>query len=307
MIYSVATLAVLLGGLYVASGRATARIHAAYPPVGQFVTALGEDVHYVEAGAGQPVILLHGASGNVRDFLHGGLMERLAQNYRVIAFDRPGSGYTTRRAGGLHDPRRQAEVLAAAANALGAENPIVVGHSLGAAITMGWMMRHGARGAVLLGGAVMKRQDRPELLYASVDTPVIGHLLATAAPLMFGEDYIARSVEGVFAPQDAPAGYAADLGAPLATRPSMARATAADRNRLSPLLEEMSAAYPAIATPIEIITGDKDGSVPPEVHSFPAAELLPNARVTVLEGVGHMPHHARPEALEAALARLAGS
>ncbi len=307
MIYTTLSLAALLGGLYVASNRAVARINAAHPPTGAFVSVKGEDVHFIEAGEGPPVILLHGAGGNSRDFTHGGMLANLAKSYRVIAFDRPGSGHTTRRAKGLHDPRRQAELLAEAAAALGAENPIVVGHSLGGPVAIAWAMSREVRGAVLLGAVAMKRRDAESLLYTTADTPVIGHLLATAAPLMFRADYITRSVAGVFAPQPAPASYAADLGAALATRPATARATAADRVRVWPLLEEMSARYPEIAAPFEVITGDRDASVPPEVHSFPLAELLPNARVTVLEGIGHMPHHARPDALEAALARLSGA
>ena len=69
------------------------RITAAFPPVGEFVSVTGGRVHYVHAGQGPDVILLHGAGGNLRDFTFS-LMDHLTDRYRVTAFDRPGMGYT---------------------------------------------------------------------------------------------------------------------------------------------------------------------------------------------------------------------
>ena len=69
------------------------RITAAFPPVGEFVSVTGGRVHYVQAGQGPDVILLHGAGGNLRDFTFA-LMDQLTGRYRVTAFDRPGMGYT---------------------------------------------------------------------------------------------------------------------------------------------------------------------------------------------------------------------
>src|ERR1035437_5740681 len=45
-------------------------------------------VHYVEGGAGQTVVLIHGNAGGVEDFEFGTIND-LTRRYRVIAIDRP--------------------------------------------------------------------------------------------------------------------------------------------------------------------------------------------------------------------------
>ena len=44
-----------------------------------------------------------------------------------------------------------------------------------------------------------------------------------------------------------------------------------------------------------MITGDADGVASPKVHSFPFAATVPNAKLIVLPGVGHVVQYAAPE------------
>ena len=55
---------------------------------------------------------------------------------------------------------------------------------------------------------------------------------------------------------------------------------------------------------VEIVHGDADTIVPLDIHSEPLARLLPDATLTVLPGIGHMPHHAAPDAVVAAIDRV---
>ena len=57
--------------------------------------------------------------------------------------------------------------------------------------------------------------------------------------------------------------------------------------------------------PIEIVHGDADDTVYLDVHSGRMARELPNAHLTVLPGIGHMPHHADPQAIVDAIDRAA--
>ncbi|MEY8838497.1 alpha/beta fold hydrolase, partial [Cribrihabitans sp. XS_ASV171] len=113
------------------------RANAAYPPRGELLEIDGVQVHAVVMGAGPDVVLIHGSSGNARDMTFD-LAPRLAERYRVIAFDRPGLGFTDR----LHEAgatiSEQAALLSRAAVALGAERPVVVGHSYGGAVALAW-------------------------------------------------------------------------------------------------------------------------------------------------------------------------
>jgi hypothetical protein len=66
------------------------------PPIGKFITVHGVRLHYVERGAGRPLVLLHGNGSMIQDFHSSGLIDLAAKKYRVIAFDRPGFGYSPR-------------------------------------------------------------------------------------------------------------------------------------------------------------------------------------------------------------------
>lgn len=85
-------------------------------------------LHYVEAGAGEPVILIHGFPQNCSEW--DGVMALLAPHYRVIAPDLRGMGDTTRPPSG-YDVASVAGDLAALVKALDLDRPRVVGHDLG--------------------------------------------------------------------------------------------------------------------------------------------------------------------------------
>ena len=122
---------------------------AAHPPIGQFVTVDGLRVHYDIAGAGPDLILLHGASGNLRDYTFG-LRDRLTPYFRVIAFDRPGLGYSDPLPDGGYTLADQVRVLRGAADQLGVKRPILLGQSFGGAVALEWALEGGANGPAAL-------------------------------------------------------------------------------------------------------------------------------------------------------------
>ena len=113
------------------------------------------------------------------------------------------------------------------------------------------------------------------------------------------------ALEAVFAPQPVPEGYLKQAGVMMATRIATLRANARQVNTLRPHVVEMSARYGEIALPVEILHGTADKTVYKEVHAEPLAALLPDAALTILDGVGHMPHHATPQAVIDAIDRAA--
>ena len=111
----------LAGGAVVVDRRAAAReaaAESAYPPEGQFVTVDGLRLHAVVAGSGPDLVLIHGASGNARDFTFD-LVARLAPHYRVIALDRPGLGWSDDAGAKGLSPLAQGDLLRRAAAQLG--------------------------------------------------------------------------------------------------------------------------------------------------------------------------------------------
>jgi hypothetical protein len=76
--------------------RASAReaaAEAAYPPTGAFLTVDGLRLHYEVKGQGPDLVMIHGASGSLRDLTFS-LRDRLTDRYRVIVIDRPGLGHS---------------------------------------------------------------------------------------------------------------------------------------------------------------------------------------------------------------------
>ena len=123
-----------------------ARMHEAqaettHPPEGRLIEVDGHTVHAVVMGEGPDVVLIHGSSGNTRDTTLS-LAPRLAREFRVFIIDRPGLGYTDRINTSGATITQQADLLSAAAAKLGAEDPIVVGHSYGGAVALAWAVHH---------------------------------------------------------------------------------------------------------------------------------------------------------------------
>ena len=270
------------------------------------VDADGLAVHVWDQGAGVPVILLHGASGNLRDFTFD-LGPRLAGQYRAIAFDRPGFGYSERAPSRGGDPAVQARILMAAARTMGLRRPILVGHSWGAALAMAWALADpdGVAGVVTVSGAVMPWSTQPMLAeMIGLDQLLIGYywdwLQSTA-----GTGGIERFVQRIFRPQQPPPGYIEHVGAPLSLRPGAVAASKEDIASLNTALRRQAPDYGRLKIPVEIVSGTADFIIRPERQPIPFAERLRDANLTLLDGVGHMAHHVRPEAVFAAIERLA--
>jgi len=292
----------------------TALFEAQYPPEGQFIEVDDRRVHAVVMGEGPDLVLIHGAGGSTRDFTQG-IAQQLADRYRVIVLDRPGLGYTDfvepshgrALSGASATISEQAALLRGAALALGAERPIVVGHSFGASVGLAWAVEHpqDIAGLVDLAGPALPWPGELTAYYrvngSRLGGLIVPPLIAAWAPRSRIED----AVEAVFAPDPVPEGYGEAVGAELVVRPRSLRENARQVNSLRPQIVDLSPAYETLDLPVEIVHGDADTTVPITIHSGPLSDLIPGANLTVLEGVGHMPHHARTDALIAAVDRVA--
>lgn len=112
------------------------------------------DVHYLEAGAGRPIVLLHPGTATAEMAWSGGI-ELLADRYRVLAPDTRGHGRTGNPAAGPLSYDQLADDVAAFVAALALEHPIVAGYSDGAQTALEVGLRHpGVAGALVLGGTM---------------------------------------------------------------------------------------------------------------------------------------------------------
>jgi pimeloyl-ACP methyl ester carboxylesterase len=277
---------------------------AAYPATGQFLTVSGARIHADVQGEGPDLVLIHGASGNTRDFTFD-LVDRLKSDFRVITFDRPGMGWSDGLPGTDLSPLAQADALIAAANQLGAPHPIVLGHSYGGAVAMAWALRAQPKALVIVSGATMPFPGDLGLWYNVTSSTLGGATIVPLVTAFAPQSRIDSALDSIFTPQSAPKGYAGYVGAGLTLRRRALTVNGRQVNNLKPHLQLMAPNYPKLSLPVEIVHGTADTTVPIDIHAIPLSKRLPNAHLTTLAGIGHMPHHTNPDAIVAAIHRAA--
>ncbi|MHA6262017.1 alpha/beta fold hydrolase [Arenibacterium sp. CAU 1754] len=295
---------IILGGAatYLRSRRRQRQAERAFPPEGQFVDVGGHQVHVVVQGSGPDLVLLHGASGNTRDMTFS-LVEKLSPRYRVIVFDRPGLGHTPPLAANDVHLRDQVDLLVGASKSLGADRPIVAGQSFGGAVTMAWAVYHpeNIAAAVSIAGATHPWPGKLDRLYGWLSRPRIGPVLAHLLSAWVSDGYIRKAVDEVFSPQKAPPGYADAIGTPLVLRPHSLLANAQQRHQLRQHLRDMVPGYDRITIPVEAVHGTSDSIVSHSIHSEALMRDIEGATLTLLPGIGHMPHHVTEDEVIAAI------
>jgi pimeloyl-ACP methyl ester carboxylesterase len=301
-------------GAAVLAGAATAawvrqraqRAERSHPPAGRLLDIDGVRLHVVERGAGSPVVLIHGNTVTHRDFLASGLVERLARKHRVILFDRPGYGHSSRPRDRLWTPSAQAKLLHAALGQLGVERAVVVGHSMGAMVALAWALDHphDVQRLVLLGGYYYPTARIDALLTAPVALPVIGDVLRYTVTAISARLLLGGVVRVMFAPQEVPATFLPTLSREMLVRPGQLRANAEDAAFMIPQAKASSARHAELRMPVAILAGADDKVVDPSAHSERLHGELPGSTLAVVHGAGHMVHHAVPDEVVAAIERF---
>jgi pimeloyl-ACP methyl ester carboxylesterase len=262
----------------------------------RFIDAEGVRVHVAQRGAGEDVLLIHGASSDMGVF-EPTVVPLLQSRFRVTAYDRPGMGFTAARPPHAETLGVQAKVAAGVIDRLGLNRPIVIGHSYGGSVALRLALDHpGKVGGLVLIAAVA--YDWPggvswHLHWSS--NPVIGTLFNQLLTRPFIDTAMRSGTLNAFAPSALPADYLVRAGVMRAARPSAMRANSHDVTALKREIIAQQARYSAIKIPVAILAGDGDTVVSSMIHSVKLAQILPNARIDVLQGVGHLPHEASPE------------
>jgi pimeloyl-ACP methyl ester carboxylesterase len=103
-----------------------------------------------------------------------------------------------------------------------------------------------------------------------------------------------------------PDGYVEDTATALLLRPREFLANAYDLVTLKAAVAEQAPRYDAITAPTVVISGDVDKTVSTNIHARPFAGVVPNAKLIVLPGVGHMVQNAAPDLVIAEIEAMVG-
>jgi pimeloyl-ACP methyl ester carboxylesterase len=279
----------LAAGLLLFTVHTVRQVEAVLPPGGRFVDVPGARLHVVERGQGPALLLVHGLAGQLCHFTYA-LVDELAKQYRVVAVDRPGSGYSVRAPGASAALGAQADVLAALIDEIGLGRPLVVGHSLGGAVALALAQRHPEHVAGLLLLAPLThpvREISPVFSRLNIAKPWVRTLVAWTLAVPLGIAKRDEVTDLVFGPEQAPGDYATRGGGLLTLRPSHFVAACADLAAISEDLAGMTQRYATMQLPVRIIYGRDDRILNHQEQGETLAAIVPGAKLTLIDG-GHM-------------------
>jgi pimeloyl-ACP methyl ester carboxylesterase len=275
------------------------------PPKGRFVEVDGVRLHYCERGSGEPLVLLHGNGSMIEDFESSGLVERAARKYRVIVFDRPGFGHSSRPRTTIWTPETQAELFYLALRRLGVRQAKILGHSWGASVALALALRHpkAVSGLVLASGYYYPTPRADVALSSLPAVPVIGDLLAhTVSPI------IARLIwpslmRKIFGPAAMPRKFRG-FSKEMAVRPTQLRASAAEAALMIPGALALQGEYKNLKVPLIIVAGDSDRFISTAKQSARLHQEICGSDFRSVAGAGHMVHQTATEEVIAAVDAL---
>lgn len=285
----------------------SAGIEQAYPPLGDFVGPSGTAQHAIVRGEGAPVLMIHGASANAREYMISLTPQLENQSVKLIMADRNGHGYSARLKNGA-DLGVQAAALKDVLEAYSDEAAVIVGHSFGGAVALRFALDHPDKvKAVVLSAPVTHDWGEGGLTWYNkiADRPLIGPAFSRLAPLV-GPKAARASLKQLFSPAPAPEGYADGMGVDLLFRPRYFRYNAQDMMALKPQLAEQSERYENLTCPVILFSGSYDTVLMPKLHAARLKRAAPDQVVLVrLDDEGHMPHHGKAELIARTILRLA--
>jgi len=274
-----------------------------HPPSGRFVTVDGVRLHYIERGEGPPVVLVHGNVVTAEDYVMSGVFDRVAQRHRVIAFDRPGFGYSERPHGSMWTAAQQADLLREAFARLGIEKPVVAGHSWGAIVALELALSHpdAVSGLALLAGYYQTaiRFDVP--LVAPPAIPILGDVLRYTVSPLVGAALLPLNLKAMFAPLPVPDRFSREFPHTFPVRPGQIRAESQDAVTMMPAVVGMEDRVHDLRIPVVIMAGTKDRIVDHEDHAIWLHEAIPGSDLRLVPGAGHMFHYAVPDQVAEAI------
>lgn len=259
------------------------------PIVGRYldVSIAGEvcRVYTEEAGNGIPLVCLHTAGADSRQFRHLQCDAAVTRHFRVIAFDMPWHGKSYPPAGGHRREYRLStqlyvDTVRAFCAAMQLERPVVMGCSIGGRIVLQLAHAHGDEFRALIGLEAADFQqrwydtewlDRPDVHGGEVCAALVSGLVAPQSPAAFRDETLWQYKQG------GPGVFKGDL--------YFYRVDGDLRGRLGGIDTRRC--------PLYLLTGDYDFSCAPE-DTLRTAQGIAGVKVTIMREVGHFPMSENP-------------
>lgn len=262
----------------------------ATPLPGTVLRLDGEDIHFVEAGAGPALVLIHGFAESTFNWRE--VMPELATTHRVVAIDLPGFGFSDRNPRLAYSLDAHARRVHRLMVQLGIERATVIGHSMGGAVAQRFALAFtDAVEAVVLASSLDASAEAPWLDNRRLRPAVRRFLyigLRSSALVRYGTRRTVLDIvaDPSYATAEIIDGYA---------RPILVPGTARALARLAEgVASEPPADLTVLDVPTLVVSGELDRSVPVAIGQGLARKIR-GARHVVLPGVGHLTAEERPD------------
>jgi pimeloyl-ACP methyl ester carboxylesterase len=283
-------LAVVVAGLVWFTSMMAKRVEAMLPPRGQFMDIDGQRIHYTDTGGTKPpVVMIHGLGGNLLHFGYA-MADKLANDYRVILVDRPGAGYSIRPEGMSATLTAQAKTVATLIRALGLKQPLVVGHSLGGALSLAIALDHPdcAGGLTLIAPLTHAVASPPGVFKGlEIPSPLIRKIIAWTVATPLGIRRGPVLLKEVFAPEIPPADFPVRAGGILGLRPTAFYNTSTDLMSAAETLPGYMARYKSLGIPMAMLYGRGDRLLDYRAQGEAMKVVCPALDLELVDG-GHM-------------------
>ncbi|MEL7189828.1 MAG: alpha/beta hydrolase [Pseudomonadota bacterium] len=253
----------------------------------------GQKVHLRDEGPkdAPAIILLHGSAADLHTWEPW--VQGLKQDYRVIRFDQVGHGLTGPDRKGDYSLESFVADIDDVANAMGLQEFVLAGSSMGGSHTAAYAMAHPDRllGAILVGasGAPVRPERNASFTYTLAQTPGINQIMAQITPRSMIEQSFGDMVTNKAIMTD----EVIDRYWELLRFPGNRQATLTRFGNPRTAFEAGDIA--SIPVPGLILCGEKDPLIPPPSCEWYDANWT-NSEIAMYPGIGHLPHEEAPEA-----------
>ncbi|MCM8556532.1 alpha/beta fold hydrolase BchO [Sphingomicrobium sediminis] len=257
----------------------------------RFVKAGGIDWHVQEMGAGKTILLLHGTGASTHSWRD--IAPLLAKTHRVIALDLPGHAFTDSHRVRNRSLDAMGSAIALLLEEMDVEPDLLVGHSAGAAIALQLVLAgHVDAPVVGFGPALSPFAGPAEFLFPALAkllfvNPLVPRIFSGMTRFPGEADRFIRRATGSEIDAAGRRLYARLLGNSAHCKGALAMMADWDLAGLNRRLGE-------IGVPVLLVHGDRDRAVPMSAVRD-ACKALPDCRLEILTGLGHIAHEERPD------------
>jgi pimeloyl-ACP methyl ester carboxylesterase len=265
------------------------KIKRSIPKFGKTTVLQDAEIHWYESGQGKPIIMLHGLAGNLRNFTYA-LVGKLDQDYRVIAIDRAGCGWSTRSKSECATLQEQARIISEFIDKEQIKRPLIVGHSLGGAIALALALEYKNKisGLALICPATQVIDKIPDMFKSlNISSPLIRFFVAHTFSSLIGILTRKETFKVAFAPEMICDDFSIKGGGDFALSSEAFIRTSEDLIFAQSSAPSLVGREKELEVYTEVLFGEDDEILNAKLHGEKFSQLS-GSKLTMLPGKGHM-------------------